>query len=86
MKLCPTSLFSFLPTVGCGFGSFFAAEILRMNGIFAILGAGMVMSRYVTLNISDHSNHSVHTVLSMLASTSEMFSFLFMGGCHSVFK
>lgn len=59
--------------------SYLVAEGLGLSGIVAILFAGIVMAQYATLSMSHEANHGSEFVFRILASTSEMFVFVYIG-------
>jgi sodium/hydrogen exchanger 3 len=64
--------------------SYVVAEILLMSGIVAVLFAGIVMSRYVEANINHASHVTIKHLLVMVATTTEMIVFIYLG-VQSVF-
>eukprot|EP01028_Stygiella_incarcerata_P010372 TRINITY_DN5340_c0_g1_i2.p1 TRINITY_DN5340_c0_g1~~TRINITY_DN5340_c0_g1_i2.p1 ORF type:complete len:1067 (-),score=291.18 TRINITY_DN5340_c0_g1_i2:986-4186(-) len=64
-------LFSFL--------SYFLAEMLLTSGIMAILFCGIVMSRYVELNLTKRSSLTLKNSFKMIASSAESLIFAYVG-------
>eukprot|EP00002_Diphylleia_rotans_P019541 TRINITY_DN3776_c0_g1_i2.p1 TRINITY_DN3776_c0_g1~~TRINITY_DN3776_c0_g1_i2.p1 ORF type:complete len:804 (+),score=156.40 TRINITY_DN3776_c0_g1_i2:158-2569(+) len=62
-----------------GYLSFVISEVFRVSGIVAIMFAGIVMSHYTERNISRHSAVTIKYTLKMLASTTEMIVFMYLG-------
>lgn len=62
-----------------GYLSYFLGESILASGVTSILTCGLIMARYVELNIGKNSHIAVKWIISALSSTSEGIIFIYLG-------